>query len=75
MRTPWCHEGFLLVINSFLKLRIKALMKQNTGVTKFKGVLTKENNREVYKLCNVSIEHGTITLSILETSIQCAQQN
>ncbi len=50
-------------------------MKQNTGVTKFKGVLTKENNREVYKLCNVSIEDGIITLSILETSIQCAQQN
>lgn len=50
-------------------------MKQNTGVTKFKGVITKENNREVYKLCNVSIKDGTITLSILETSIQCAQQN
>jgi len=63
------------VISLFLKLKIKALMKQNTGVTKFKGVLTKENNREVYKLCNVSIEDGIITLSILETSIQCAQQN
>jgi hypothetical protein len=63
------------VISLFLKLKIKVLMKQNTGVTKFKGVLTKENNREVYKLCNVSIEDGTITLSILETSIQSAQQN
>jgi len=50
-------------------------MKQNTSVPNFKGVLTKENNREVYKLCSVSIEDGTMTLSILETSIQSAQQN
>lgn len=46
----------------------------NTAAT-FKGVLTKDAHKEVYKLCSVSIEEGTMTLSILETSLQAVQQN
>ncbi len=43
--------------------------------TTFQGVLTKDAHKKVYKLCSVSIEEGTMTLSILETSLQAAQQN
>jgi len=50
-------------------------MKAPTVATKFKGILTKDNHQKVYKLCSVSIEEGTMTLSILDTPMQPEQQN
>jgi len=48
---------------------------QNTVSQKLHGILTKDKNKQVYKLYSVDVEEGSLTLSILETSIQEAQQN
>jgi hypothetical protein len=48
---------------------------QNTVSQKLHGILTKDKHKQVYKLCSVDVEEGCLTLSILETSIQEAQQN
>lgn len=47
----------------------------NTVSQKLQGILTKDKHKQVYKLCSVDVEEGCLTLSILETSIQEAQQN
>jgi len=50
-------------------------MKATNAPSKFNGILTQEQHQEVYKLCSVSLEEGTMTLSVLETGLQSAQQN
>jgi hypothetical protein len=50
-------------------------MKQKIVSKKLSGILTQDNHIQVYKLCSIDVEEGSMTLSILETSIQEAQQN
>jgi hypothetical protein len=50
-------------------------MEQKIASKKFHGILTKDKHIKVYKLCSIDVEEGSMSLSILETSIQEVQQN
>jgi hypothetical protein len=50
-------------------------MEQKTASKKIRGILTQDKHVQVYKLCSINVEEGSMTLSILETSIQEVQQN
>lgn len=45
------------------------------SLKKLSGILIQDNDIQVFKLCSIDVEEGSMTLSILETSIQEAQQN
>lgn len=50
-------------------------MAQKIASIKLSGILIQDNDIQVFKLCSIDVEEGSMTLSILETSIQEAQQN